>query len=187
MRQEEKDECAGESVKMQTDPMGNNPDEEPFFQNTPTEEILSDTELANIESTISFLPIDYEKTEIAAACGKGKDLTEAYEELSKCQNSLALGAAVLRGFCRITQAQPLGVVALCDQTGFNFSVSPVISIEMGRLSNPDEDLLLTRPYYQNACACGIFAGILDYCNALSQNAASTQSADISNDEKTNSD
>lgn len=76
--------------------------------------------------------------------------------------SLALATAVIKEFCTFTGAQPLGIVSLSDQTGFNFSDSPVIAIEMGCLSNEADDIRLNRAAYQDACAFGIYRGINQY-------------------------
>lgn len=78
-------------------------------------------------------------------------------------NSVALAKQVLTGFCAVTGASCKGVSYSSDQTGFNWSNSPVVTIEMGYLSNPSEDVLLCRDSYQNSCAEGIFAGIAAYC------------------------
>ena len=37
-----------------------------------------------------------------------------------------------------------------DQTGFNWCTRPIINIEMGHLSNPDDDKLLSDEAFQNA-------------------------------------
>ena len=76
--------------------------------------------------------------------------------------SLALATAVIKEFCTFTGAQPLGIVSLSDQTGFNYSDSPVIAIEMGCLSNEADDIRLNRAAYQDACAFGIYRGINQY-------------------------
>lgn len=78
-------------------------------------------------------------------------------------DSVALAKQVLTGFCAATGAACMGVSYTSTQTGFNWSNSPVVTIEMGYLSNPQEDVLLCRDYYQNSCAQGIFSGIAAYC------------------------
>ncbi len=78
------------------------------------------------------------------------------------QKSYALANAVANEFCSATGASSLGIVCLDDQTGFNYSQSPVIAIEMGCLSNVADDICLNRAAYQNACAFGIYRGIAEY-------------------------
>lgn len=47
-----------------------------------------------------------------------------------------------------------------DQTGFNWSTRPVITIEMGHLSNPEEDTLLSDSEFQKKMALGLCNGII---------------------------
>jgi N-acetylmuramoyl-L-alanine amidase len=54
-----------------------------------------------------------------------------------------------------------GVVERNDLTGFNWSRIPVVLIEMGFMSNPQEDKLLNDDNYQNKLAHGLCNGILD--------------------------
>ena len=49
-----------------------------------------------------------------------------------------------------------------DQTGFNWCERPIVTIEMGHLSNPEEDALLSDPAFQARMARGLFNGILQY-------------------------
>ncbi len=105
----------------------------------------------------------------AKSRGMSRDITarEAKEASVPADNgmyakSLALATAVIKGFCTFTGAQPLGIVSLSDQTGFNYSDSPVIAIEMGCLSNEADDIRLNRAAYQDACAFGIYRGINQY-------------------------
>lgn len=78
------------------------------------------------------------------------------------KQSLALGKNVLNEFCLSTGAQTLSVRALMNQTGFNWSEVPVVAIEMGYLSNAQDDVNLNSDTYQNCCASGIFNGIVSY-------------------------
>lgn len=78
--------------------------------------------------------------------------------------SEALGKAVLDEFCAATGAAKRSVLYSAGQTGFNWSESPVVTVEMGYLSNPREDTRLCRASYQDACAAGIYNGIIKYLN-----------------------
>lgn len=53
-----------------------------------------------------------------------------------------------------------GVITREDQTGFNWSKVPIMTVEMGFLSNPDEDKLLSSSEYQNKLANALFKGII---------------------------
>jgi len=85
------------------------------------------------------------------------------EDMEIHADSLRLGRLVLDGFCAATGAAAHPLNETGGQTGFNWSQSPVITIEMGYLSNPEEDLLLCRDSYQSLCALGIYEGITAYC------------------------
>ena len=78
--------------------------------------------------------------------------------------SEALGKILLDEFCAATGAVNRSVIYSDSQTGFNWSDSPVVTIEMGYLSNPQEDTKLCRASYQDACAEGIYNGIIKYVN-----------------------
>lgn len=78
-------------------------------------------------------------------------------------HSAALARHMIEGFCGATGAANKGVSYTSTQTGFNWSAVPVITIEMGYLTNPREDVLLCREFYRSRCAEGIFAGIAAYC------------------------
>ena len=53
-----------------------------------------------------------------------------------------------------------GVIERKDLTGFNWSRVPVVLVEMGFMSNPEEDRLLNDDNYQNKLAQGLCNGIL---------------------------
>ena len=52
-----------------------------------------------------------------------------------------------------------GVVQRTDLTAFNWSKVPVVLVEMGFLSNENEDKLLSNSSYQDKIAKGLFYGI----------------------------
>lgn len=52
-----------------------------------------------------------------------------------------------------------GIVTRTDLTGFNWSKVPAVLIEMGFLSNHEEDKLLSSEDYQKKIAVGLFKGI----------------------------
>ena len=47
-----------------------------------------------------------------------------------------------------------------DQTGFNWCKRPIVNIEMGHLSNPDDDALLSTEAFQKTMAQGLCNGII---------------------------
>lgn len=77
-------------------------------------------------------------------------------------DSLKLAKKLLASVCEATGAAQLSVLTKTDQTGFNWSWSPVATVELGYLSNPTEDVRLNRTYYQQYCAEGIYKGLTAY-------------------------
>ncbi len=55
-----------------------------------------------------------------------------------------------------------GITYRSDQTGFNWCERPVVNIEMGHMSNPEEDMKLTDPEFQKKMAKGVYNGIIAY-------------------------
>lgn len=55
-----------------------------------------------------------------------------------------------------------GIVPRTDQTGFNWSKVPAITVECGFMSNSVEDKLVTSPNYQDKLAAGMATGILGF-------------------------
>ena len=53
-----------------------------------------------------------------------------------------------------------GVITRTDQTGFNWSKVPIMTVELGFLSNPDEDRLLSSKDYQTKLAQALYKGII---------------------------
>lgn len=52
-----------------------------------------------------------------------------------------------------------GIATRTDQTGFNWSKVPVVTVEMGFLSNAQEEAKLIDPIYQTQLAKALFTGI----------------------------
>lgn len=76
-----------------------------------------------------------------------------------CQKA---GECVLNATLAATGAKNKGIVQRSDLTGFNFAEVPTILIEMGFLSNLDEDALMLTDDYRQNLAQGMCNGILDY-------------------------
>ncbi len=83
--------------------------------------------------------------------------TEAISEKSR-----AAGETIFAAFLETTGAKDRGVIPRDDQTGFNWSTVPVCNIEMGCLSNGEEEALLVSGDYQQKCAQGLLDGIIEY-------------------------
>jgi N-acetylmuramoyl-L-alanine amidase len=87
---------------------------------------------------------------IPAPIGYAKNISEISR---KC------GQVVLESLIDEVGMKNKGVVERNDLTGFNWSKVPVILVETGFLSNPQEDKLLNSEEYQNKIAKGLFDGI----------------------------
>lgn len=76
--------------------------------------------------------------------------------------SLRLANALLDSALSSTGAHSRGIKNRSDQTGFNWSKIPVCTIEMGFMTNEDEDYLLASGEYQQKIADGLAQGFVDY-------------------------
>lgn len=76
--------------------------------------------------------------------------------------SLRAAQLIQQELIRNTGRKDNGIVARDDLTGFNWSKVPVVLVEVGFLSNPEEDELLNDSEFQQRIAQGIFNGIKRY-------------------------
>ena len=68
----------------------------------------------------------------------------------------------MNNICKATCSRNRGVSIVDNMTGLNWSKVPVTIVEMGFLSNPGEDRLLSSEDYQNKIVQGIVNGIGEY-------------------------
>ena len=66
---------------------------------------------------------------------------------------------------KATGANWLGLSGRSDQSGFNYSTRPAVTVECGFLSNPAEEKLLVTSAYQAKLASGICAGVKSFLGA----------------------
>jgi N-acetylmuramoyl-L-alanine amidase len=71
-------------------------------------------------------------------------------------------ACVLSGMTAATGARSRGLAERDDMTGFNWCTRPMMLVEMGFMSNPDEDRLMETDAYQMLLASGMANGIDAY-------------------------
>lgn len=69
---------------------------------------------------------------------------------------------LIDAYCKETGAKNLGITVRSDQTGFNWCERMIINIEMGHMTNKEEDFKLADPAYQKKMAQGLLEGILAY-------------------------
>ena len=79
--------------------------------------------------------------------------------LEDCNRAASL---LIEEYCKATDAKNLGITKRSDQTGFNWCKRMIVNIEMGHMTNKEEDYLLTDPDYQKKMAQGLLNGILRY-------------------------
>ena len=87
---------------------------------------------------------------VPAKCGYAEDI---------CDISRKYGEIVLSSLVESGDMKNRGISVRDDMTGFNWSKVPVILVEMGFMSNPEEDSLLSNDNYQNKLASGLCDGI----------------------------
>lgn len=68
----------------------------------------------------------------------------------------------MNNICKVTGSRNRGVSIVDNMTGLNWSQVPVTIVEMGFLSNPNEDRMLSSDDYQNKIVQGIVNGIGEY-------------------------
>ncbi|AEY67993.1 N-acetylmuramoyl-L-alanine amidase [Clostridium sp. BNL1100] len=78
------------------------------------------------------------------------------------KNSRKAGELVLAGVIEHTKAKSRGIQETSELTGFNWSRVPVILLEMGFMTNPEEDKRLNTDDYQNKMVAGITEGLIKY-------------------------
>ncbi len=84
---------------------------------------------------------------------KDKDLLE---------KSTKAGEFIMAAVLKNTKAKSMGTVKSNDLTGFNWSKIPVMLLEMGFMTNPQEDKLLNTDAYQKRIVEGIVEGVEGY-------------------------
>ena len=83
-----------------------------------------------------------------------------YEDTTVIENSAAAAFILLEELVFITNANGLGVVERADLTGLNWSSVPVVLVEMGFMTNPEEDQKLETDTYQNIIVQGMVNGVV---------------------------
>lgn len=87
-----------------------------------------------------------------------KNRTDWYDEC------VAAAGCIIQEYCRSTGLQMnysnrSGITERSDQTGFNWCTRPIVTIEMGFMSNAEDDALLADPDFQEKMAQGLCEGI----------------------------
>lgn len=72
------------------------------------------------------------------------------------------GECILKEFVAKTGAANRGISVRNDMTGFNWSKVPVVLVELGFMTNPEEDKLMETEEYQNKMVQAIVDGLISY-------------------------
>lgn len=78
------------------------------------------------------------------------------------EKSRVAGELILEGFVTETNATSRGISVRNDLTGFNWTEVPIVLVEMGFMTNPDEDKLMETDEYQDKMVKGIVSGLEEY-------------------------
>lgn len=78
------------------------------------------------------------------------------------EKSRKAGEIVLEEYVLETGAKNNGIAVRNDMTGFNWSKVPVILMEIGFMTNPDDDALMETEEYQEKIVAGITNGLERY-------------------------
>jgi len=81
---------------------------------------------------------------------------------SIAEPSYAAAEALLPAMAAATGADTDGIFKRDTYTGMNWSTVPIILVEMGYMSNQEEDMKLVDPAYQQLLVDGMVNGICDY-------------------------
>lgn len=73
-----------------------------------------------------------------------------------------LAELLLKNLIETTNANSRGTISRTDITGFNWSDITVALVEMGYMTNPEEDRKMATPEYQYKLAESIVNGINEY-------------------------
>lgn len=123
-------------------------------------------EIANTNNVSAFIRLHCDSSTSSSATGT---LTLAPSTsnpycASIASESQALSKSIVTNICSVTGSRNRGVSIVDNMTGLNWSKVPVTIVEMGFLSNPQEDQLLASDDYQNKIVQGIVNGIGAYLN-----------------------
>ena len=121
-------------------------------------------EVANKNNADSFLRLHCNCVESSSATGalalcQTKNNPYCGEYYSKSRN---LSECVLNGLCDASGAKNTGVREVDNMSGINWCKVPVTIIEMGYMTNPQEDRNLCDDSYQQKLAEGIADGVDRY-------------------------
>ena len=126
-----------------------------------------DVNISNMERALMFnelgadlvLRIHCNGSNNSGTHGIGTYARKTGDRQEECERAANL---VLDAVCATTGARRDGVFLWDTYTGQNWSTVPCIMVEMGYMSNPEEDVKLNDPDYQDLLVAGMVEGICQY-------------------------
>lgn len=111
-------------------------------------------EIGNKNNANLLIRIHADSADVSSVKGASILIPEPINSNTKAiyDKSKLYGKTIIDTFCEETNAKNRGVSERSDMTGFNWSKVPVVLVELGFLSNPEEDKLLSSTDYQDKCA-----------------------------------
>lgn len=103
------------------------------------------------------------KTRGASVLYPAESVSATAEQYDKSKTAAEI---VLADLVAATGVKSRGTAARSDLSGFNWSTVPNVLIEMGFMTNPDEDKLLSTDEYQESMAEGIAGGVDRYITEI---------------------
>lgn len=85
-----------------------------------------------------------------------------YDKGEYKNENLAASKCIVNAFVKSTGAHRMEDLYMYDLSSFNWSTQPTVLIEMGFMTNAEEDVKLSTPSYQDKMVTGMVNGTLDY-------------------------
>lgn len=103
---------------------------------------------------------------VSGALTMAPTASNEYLEQTVIEKSNTLAASILNHYCNATGLGSLGVISADSMTGTNWSTVPVAILEMGFMTNQNDDLYITDISHHQLMAQSIADGIDEYFSSV---------------------